>query len=332
MAKYCKWKINTKLSGNTEPPISTQIIANHNIVADYDKIPAEYLSEVKKMWLNVLGQSHSYAYRYGLVLLEAINGSYNANVIETAGPQAYSNQYLRVDRTVYNGGSYSLGQEGETTWYTWYAFDNHNGYYKNFIKGTLQKCHDDGNEISAVGFGWCYDMSMTNDCLGIKDPVYGCGWAGTSDDGPDGSKQWGLDSDDYAQTSNRVCLDTYLAATQEYIDYCIANSIGTKVFFTTGTVDSYIGENGYQAYLKNERIRNYVLADNSRILFDYADILCYDDNNVPTTTTWNGHTYPIITPTNLGYSDIGHIGSNGAIRLAKALWWMLARMCGWSGI
>ena len=130
-------------------------------------------------------------------------------------------------------------------------------------------------------------------------------------------------------------MDTYLAATQEYIDYCATNGYPTKVFFTTGPVDDYSGyfglETMYQATLKYERIRDYVKADQTRILFDYADILCYDDNGTPTTRTWNGHTYPYITTTNLGDASIGHIGSAGAIRLAKAMWWMLARMAGWDG-
>ena len=29
--------------------------------------------------------------------------------------------------------------------------------------------------------------------------------------------------------------------------------------------------------------------------------------------------------------SVGHIGTNGALRLAKALWWMLARLAGWDG-
>jgi hypothetical protein len=31
-------------------------------------------------------------------------------------------------------------------------------------------------------------------------------------------------------------------------------------------------------------------------------------------------------------SSIGHIGEVGAIRLAKAQWWMLARIAGWDGV
>jgi hypothetical protein len=123
----------------------------------------------------------------------------------------------------------------------------------------------------------------------------------------------------------------YISATRSYIDYC-ADSIDTKVFFTTGTVDSYTGETGYLKYLGYESIRDSVAAHPSWILFDYADILCWDDDGTLTTTTWNGHIYPIITATNLGSANIGHIGSAGAIRLAKAMWWMLARMKGWDGV
>ncbi len=50
-----------------------------------------------------------------------------------------------------------------------------------------------------------------------------------------------------------VNLDTYLEATQEYIDYCTTNGYPTKVFFTTGPVDdicSIMREAGYQGYLK----------------------------------------------------------------------------------
>ena len=124
----------------------------------------------------------------------------------------------------------------------------------------------------------------------------------------------------------------YLSATQQYVDYCEANDFSTKVFFTTGPVDNvYNSEQGYNASVNWTKIRNYVAADSTRILFDYADILCHDDDGTTNTRTWSGHTYPYITSTNLGDGSIGHIGEAGAIRLGKAMWWMLARMAGWDG-
>jgi hypothetical protein len=130
-----------------------------------------------------------------------------------------------------------------------------------------------------------------------------------------------------------VSASDYLTATQAYIDYC-ADSILTKVFFTTGPVDLFCaqGEGGYNKSVDYESIRTYVKANSSRILFDYADILCYDaGSETPNTTTWNGHIYPIITSTNLRPEASGHISNTGSLRLAKAMWWMLARIAGWDG-
>jgi hypothetical protein len=128
-----------------------------------------------------------------------------------------------------------------------------------------------------------------------------------------------------------VDFSSYINATRSYINYCDSAGYATKVFFTTGTVDSYTGETGYNKHLGYESIRDSVNTHPTWILFDYADILCWDDDGTPNTTTWNGHVYPIITTTNLGSANIGHIGSAGVIRLAKAMWWMLARMKGWDG-
>lgn len=135
---------------------------------------------------------------------------------------------------------------------------------------------------------------------------------------------WDWYTSDFAQ---------YISATDEYIAYCALKGISTKVFFTTGTVDAMPNTNeSYTDYLGYESIRAHVAADPSRILFDYADILCYDDGSEsPSTCTYNGHVYPHITPTNLGAGNIGHIGYAGSVRLAKAMWWMLARIAGWDG-
>ena len=55
------------------------------------------------------------------------------------------------------------------------------------------------------------------------DPIYGCHWYGYSINSPRRRRCWGLDDADNAITGNSVNLDTYLTATQEYIDYCISN-------------------------------------------------------------------------------------------------------------
>jgi len=158
-------------------------------------------------------------------------------------------------------------------------------------KAGIKYCHDHGLEMSAFGFFWCWDPTF-------------------------------------------IDAAPYLAATQAYIDYCAANGYGTKIYFETGPVDQVnsSGETGYNKYLEYEAIRNYVKSNPTRILFDFADILSYDDNGSgPNTATWNGHTYPIITTTNNNPPDVGHISYAGQLRIAKAVWWMLARMAGWDG-
>ncbi len=128
-----------------------------------------------------------------------------------------------------------------------------------------------------------------------------------------------------------VDFSEYINATRSYIDYC-ADSIKTKIIFTTGTVDSYTGETGYLKHLGYESIRDSVKHHPDWILFDYADILCYDDNGRDSIVTWNGHPYPVIASDNLLGDYTGHIGMNGALRLAKAMWWMLARIKGWNEV
>lgn len=179
--------------------------------------------------------------------------------------------------------------------------------------------HDLGEEdwyqstlaISRIKAGITY----INETLGTPISVFGFGWC------------W-----DPAETADK--MPAYVNATKEYIQYCISKGYNTKVIFTTGPVDSEnaSGQTGWNKYLAYKAIRDAVPKDQSGILFDFADILCYDNNSqTPNTYTWSGNTYPIITTTNLGDGNYAHMGSEGVLRLAKAMWWMLARIAGWDG-
>ena len=320
------------------PPASSKIIADHTVVDLYDDIPQAYIDEVKKMWLVYAGESHSYGPRYGLILLEALDANYAVNVTdgypwvtESPTPEAYTTSHLRASGARwgdYDNASGWIYWHGEEDWWT-------NATAITRTKASISYCHSNNLTVSAMGFGWCWDPMGTGPTE-TADPVYGVHWWGASENGPNGSRAWGLDASDFAITGNGVSMDTYISVMQEYVDYCTTNNIPTKVFFTTGPVDNYNGnlnaENMYQAYLKYEYLRDWVKNQENVILFDYADILCYDDDGTPNTTTWNGHTYPTITNTNNDPEIEGHISAAGELRLGKAMWWMLARIAGWDGV
>ncbi len=124
----------------------------------------------------------------------------------------------------------------------------------------------------------------------------------------------------------------YCAATDEYISFCTSNGYSTKVIFTTNVVDGYSSLKQYNRSLGADLIRAHVKANKDLILFDYADILCYDDGvDIMNTATYSGHTFQLITEKNRNPEENYHISKAGAIRLAKAMWWMLARIAGWDG-
>jgi hypothetical protein len=305
--------------------VKGQIIADHTVVADFDKIPASYMALVKKMMVSFRGESHGVAYQNGMVMLNELYSDYACSV--DAG-ESYTDKHLRVDR---------VGWLGEKEWFTWYAYSQDSRpAEKDVIKNYIRDYANAGHPIHALGFAWCWDHT-NGGSTNRTDPVFGVSWYGFSVGGPDGNTCWGLDAGDLSLTENHVSMDTYLNATMDYINFCKTNSYITKIVFTTCPVDNnwseelYSGEKGYQGHLKQEYIRNFVRADTSRILFDYADILCYDDDGKQTTSSWNGKSFPSITTANLGDGSIGHIGPAGAIRLAKAQWWMLARIAGWNG-
>ena len=275
-------------SFTTSEVTDNQIIANHTIVSDFNKIPQAYIDLIKKMWITIPGESHSEGYRLGLTLLETAVPKYEVNITESGTPQSYTEKHLRASCATWGDIDHETGwiySYGEQDWFmTAVAISR--------TKAGITYCNTHNLEIGAIGFAWCYDP--------------------------------------YIEVGEGI--STYLSATQQYIDYCKANKYLTKVFFTTGPVDEvYSGQFGYDNHRRYEQIRDYVAADPSRVLFDYADILCWDDDGAPNTQMWNGYTYPAITTINYTPATYGHISKAGALRLGKALWWMLARIAGWDG-
>ena len=316
------------------------IIADHRAVAAFDDIPPQYLAQVRQMLVYVAGESHSTAYCYGPQLLAAQSAAHPAvgammDDIQYFGDPNPSypalnpaNPRLRVIR----------GYGGEDAWFT------NAETVTTVIPPLLARYSSQG--VTAIGFGWCWDMTWipyTPNRASAIDPVYRVHWSGRSESGPQGDRCWGLDAEDQAITGNAVNLDTYLAATQSYVDYCATAGLAIKPFFTTGPVDNsddyqYFDQNekGYARELKHARIRAWVSAHNG-ILFDFADILSHNNAGQAATGTWTDdlgrtRTFPVFHTDN-GVSPYSayHFGEVGAVRIAKAMWWMLARMAGWDG-
>ncbi len=307
---------------------NAQIIADHTVVDRYDEIPQEYLDEVKKLLVSIGGESHSSGYRIGMDLLEEMDGTFQVETFGDTPVPPVSDQYLRIGRHRVLGEDYVFSESRIAS-----------------LKNEITAQYESGDPFNVMGFAWCWDMTDDNSPGGLEDPVYNVRWAGRSEGGPDGNMRWGLDSDDQALTGNSVCMDTYLEAIESYILYCKENSYPTTWVFTTGPVDYHGGtENGFQREIKHNYIRSYVLEDQSRVLFDYADILCRNNSGEHYLEDWNDdgtlRSHAQIHPDNMmdydaswnlvSHSEDGdHIGEVGAVRLAKAMWWMLARMAGW---
>lgn len=318
----------TTLASN---PTGTAIIADHTIVSRYTSIPDQYIALVKKMLLIIPGESHSRSYTRGLQLLAQENSRYNCLISDSpagAGMGPSVTTYLRASNYYYNadyeGGKY----KGNCSEHDFWSGSTNISTASNMIRQSiLYQLNTQSNPISAIGFGWCWDMAFNTYYSPSVDAVYGVHWFGATDGelGTTPGVWWGLDSGDSA-----ICMDTYIAVIQSLMQ---VNS-GTIVFFTTGPIDSSPceGESGYQNYIKHQYIREKVASIEGAVLFDFADILTYNDAGSLNTVTLNGHTHPFIHPDNEGTDTIDyHFGTNGAKRLAKAMWWMLARIAGWDG-
>lgn len=312
--------------------LQAQIVADHSVVDRYNDIPQYYIDKVKTMLISIPGESHSTGYSRGLELLEAMEARYQVQIYSFGSPSASTNKNLRSGRH---------REAGE------YIFFSESGISET--RSEVRAQYNTGNPFDVIGFGWCYDMYRGDAPGGTLDPEHQVHWAGRSEGSPEGSGRWGLDSEDQALTGNSVSMDTYLQAIEGFNAYCEQNGYPTKYIFTTGPVDrrEYAGtETGFQREIKHDYIRDFVAKDADRILFDYADILCWNNEGEQNLSSWNdGGTirrHAQIHPDNmLDYNsswntvphteDGDHIGEVGTVRLAKAMWWLLARISGWDG-
>ncbi|MCK4488479.1 MAG: hypothetical protein KAU38_17180 [Desulfobacterales bacterium] len=124
--------------------------------------------------------------------------------------------------------------------------------------------------------------------------------------------------------------------TQDYLDTMAALEAeypGVKFIYMTGNAQA-TGSLGYNRYLRNEQIRQWVQNSENRVLFDFVDLDSWWYN--PDTQQWeqatyeyNGHIVPMEHP-HFNGDEAGHTTFESCEQKGRAVWWMMARLAGWN--
>jgi hypothetical protein len=100
-----------------------------------------------------------------------------------------------------------------------------------------------------------------------------------------------------------------------------------RFIYMTGNAQAE-GKAGYNRHLRNEQIRNFC-RENGKILFDFGDLDSWYNNELHT-YSYDGHIVPSEHPRHRG-DEAAHTTYQSCEQKGRAVWWMLARLAGWSG-
>jgi len=123
---------------------------------------------------------------------------------------------------------------------------------------------------------------------------------------------WCCQLDSYSESEAQVYLNNMAQLESEFPDVTFV--------YMTGNAQSVENQNRHD---KNEQIREYCRQHN-RMLFDFADLDCWYNNEQHTV---NG--IPSEHPHYWG-DEAGHTTYESCENKARAFWWLLARLAGWS--
>lgn len=123
------------------------------------------------------------------------------------------------------------------------------------------------------------------------------------------------------ETADETYVQNYLSALTNY------EQLYPEVTFiyTTGHAQSS-GSLGYNRWLRNNQIRQYC-TENNKILFDFANLDCWY-NGEANSYEYNGETVPLQHP-QYDPDIIYHTTEESCKNKAKAIWYLMARLCGW---
>jgi len=103
--------------------------------------------------------------------------------------------------------------------------------------------------------------------------------------------------------------------------------------YMTGNAQSWHGHHtytsdadGYNRYLRNEQIRQYC-RDNDKVLFDFADIDCWYNGDMDT-SSYEGNVFPR-EHDQYNVNESAHTSNLNCEHKGEALWWMMACLTGW---